>query len=112
MDQLCLFPHRFITRFSQTELILLTWISIIQQKHSDLASLQAQSTGEDSNSSDTAASDAGDIPLDGMNGSMEHSRTPTFPGSFLGLQGLLPGPSGLHGNDNFGEFLTNFFQYS
>jgi hypothetical protein len=70
---------------------------IIPQKHSDLASLQAQSTGEDSNSSDTAASDAGD----GLNGSLDHSRTPTFPGSFLGIPGFLPGPSGIHGSDNF-----------
>lgn len=69
-----------------------------------MQSLQAQSTGEDSNSSDTAASDAGDVQLETLNGSMEHSRTPTFHSSFLGLPGLLPGPSGLHGSDNFGEF--------
>lgn len=68
-----------------------------------MQSLQAQSTGEDSNSSDTVASDAGDVH-DGLNGSLDHSRTPTFPNSFLGLQnlpGLLPGPSGM--SDNFGE---------
>lgn len=72
-----------------------------------MASLQAQSAGEDSNSSD-AASDRGDLDshLDGLNGSMDHGRTPSFPGSFLGLQGLpglLPGPSGMHGSDNFGK---------
>jgi hypothetical protein len=74
------------------------------QKHSDLQSLQAQSTGEDSNSSDTVASDAGDVQMDGLNGSMDHSRTSSFANSFLGLQnipGLLPGPSGMP--DNFGE---------
>lgn len=71
--------------------------------------LQAQSTGEDSNSSDTVASDAGDTN-DVLNGSLDHSRTPTFPNSFLGLQnipGLLPGPSSM--NDNFGELKRNFF---
>ena len=58
-------------------------------------------SGEDSNSSDTAASDHGD-DIEGMNGNVEHTR-PSFP--FLGLQGipgLIPGPSGMHG-DNFGE---------
>ncbi|CAH1717784.1 unnamed protein product [Chironomus riparius] len=73
----------------------------IPTQHPDLQSLQAQSTGEDSNSSDTVASDAGDVH-DGLNGSLDHSRTPTFPNSFLGLQnlpGLLPGPSSM--SDNF-----------
>ncbi|XP_070506265.1 protein abrupt isoform X5 [Chironomus tepperi] len=73
----------------------------IPTQHPDLQSLQAQSTGEDSNSSDTVASDAGDVH-DGLNGSLDHSRTPTFQNSFLGLQnlpGLLPGPSGM--SDNF-----------
>lgn len=81
------------------------------QNHSDLASLQAQSTGEDSNSSDTAASDQGDGQMD-INGSMDmdhHSRTPTFGASFLGLPGLLPGTSGMHGGDNFGEFTIYYF---
>lgn len=80
-----------------------------------MATLQAQSTGEDSNSSDTAASDHGDMDMDGLNGSMEHQRH-SFPGAFLGLQGipgLLPGPSGMHGSDNFGKlnfiFYDNFF---
>lgn len=71
-----------------------------------MASLQAQSTGEDSNSSD--ASDRGDLdePMDGMNGSLDHARSSGFPSAFLGLQGipgLLPGPSGMHGADNFGK---------
>lgn len=77
-----------------------------KQSHPDLATLQAQSTGEDSNSSDTAASDHGDMDhMDGINGSMDHPRH-SFPG-FLGLQGipgLLPGPSGMHGADSFGKF--------
>ncbi|XP_058453780.1 protein abrupt isoform X2 [Malaya genurostris] len=67
--------------------------------HPDLLSLQAVASGEDSNSSDTAASDHGD-DIEGMNGNVEHTR-PSFP--FLGLQGipgLIPGPSGMHG-DNF-----------
>ncbi|XP_059617335.1 protein abrupt isoform X3 [Phlebotomus argentipes] len=76
------------------------------QKHSDLGSLQQQSNGEDSNSSEAASDreDSGmDGAMDGLNGSIEHSRTPSFPSAFLGLQGLplMPGPSGMHG-DNFG----------
>ncbi|XP_031633787.1 protein abrupt isoform X4 [Contarinia nasturtii] len=63
------------------------------KKHPDLTSLQAQSTGEDSNSSDhSAASDAGDYD-DTMNSSMDQRFS-----NFLGLQGipgLLPGPSGM-----------------
>lgn len=78
----------------------------LQKKHPDLASLQAQSTGEDSNSSDhSAASDTGDFD-DGMNGSMDQRFS-----NFLGLQGipgLLPGPSGMH-SDSFGKFQFNFF---
>uniref|UniRef100_A0A182NTQ5 BTB domain-containing protein n=1 Tax=Anopheles dirus TaxID=7168 RepID=A0A182NTQ5_9DIPT len=69
------------------------------QKHPDLLALQAAASGEDSNSSDTAASDHGD-DIEGLNGNIEHTR-PSFP--FLGLQGipgLIPGPSGMHG-DNF-----------
>lgn len=70
-----------------------------------MASLQAQSTGEDSNASDDVGSDRDDDgQMDGLNGSMD-PRTPTFPGAFLGLQGipgLLPGPSGMH-SDNFGK---------
>uniref|UniRef100_A0A182W7B8 BTB domain-containing protein n=1 Tax=Anopheles minimus TaxID=112268 RepID=A0A182W7B8_9DIPT len=71
----------------------------VPSKHPDLLSLQAVASGEDSNSSDTAASDHGD-DIEGLNGNLEHTR-PSFP--FLGLQGipgLIPGPSGMHG-DNF-----------
>ncbi|XP_062548513.1 protein abrupt-like isoform X1 [Armigeres subalbatus] len=71
----------------------------VPSKHPDLQSLQNAISGEDSNSSDTAASDHGD-DLEGINGNVEHTR-PSFP--FLGLQGipgLIPGPSGMHG-DNF-----------
>ncbi|XP_055713325.1 protein abrupt isoform X4 [Phlebotomus papatasi] len=66
---------------------------------------QQQSNGEDSNSSDAASDreDGMDNAMDGLNGSIEHSRTPSFPSAFLGLQGLplMPGPSGMHA-DNFG----------
>nr|XP_049464537.1 protein abrupt isoform X4 [Anopheles coluzzii] len=71
----------------------------VPSKHPDLLSLQTAASGEDSNSSDTAASDHGD-DIEGLNGNIEHTR-PSFP--FLGLQGipgLIPGPSGMHG-DNF-----------
>ncbi|XP_065083552.1 protein abrupt isoform X2 [Ochlerotatus camptorhynchus] len=71
----------------------------VPSKHPDLQSLQNAISGEDSNSSDTAASDHGD-DIEGINGNVEHTR-PSFP--FLGLQGipgLIPGPSGMHG-DNF-----------
>lgn len=67
-----------------------------------MASLQAQSTGEDSNGSDhSVASDDGE--LDDMNGSLDQRSFQNF----LGLQnipGLLPGPSGIHGADGFGKF--------
>lgn len=76
-----------------------------------MSTIQAQSTGEDSNSSDTAASDHGDLDhLDGMNGSLEQRHS--FPSGFLGLQGipgLLPGPSGMHGSDNFGKSTMFFY---
>lgn len=91
------------------------------------SSLQAQSTGEDSNSSDTAMSDHERDERDervtpktepsdyrdmmddhnpyGTNGGLMDQRTPTFPGALLGLQGLpglLPGPSGMHNSpDSF-----------
>uniref|UniRef100_A0A182F630 BTB domain-containing protein n=1 Tax=Anopheles albimanus TaxID=7167 RepID=A0A182F630_ANOAL len=71
----------------------------LPSKHADLL---LQASGEDSNSSDTAASDHGD-DIEGLNGNVEHTR-PSFP--FLqglqGIPGLIPGPSGMHG-DNFGE---------
>ncbi|ETN67626.1 hypothetical protein AND_000554 [Anopheles darlingi] len=70
----------------------------LPSKHADLL---LQASGEDSNSSDTAASDHGD-DIEGLNGNVEHTR-PSFP--FLqglqGIPGLIPGPSGMHG-DNFG----------
>lgn len=73
-----------------------------------MASLQAQSTGEDSNSSDhSAASDAGDFD-DGLNGSMDQRFS-----NFLGLQGipgLLPGPSGMHDN-SFGKFFIKIILF-
>lgn len=75
-----------------------------------MATLQAQSTGEDSNSSDTAASDHGDMDHMDLNGSMEHQRH-SFPGAFLGqlgIPGLLPGPSGMHGADSFGKLKIDF----
>lgn len=81
---------------------------LLQKKHPDLASLQAQSTGEDSNSSDhSAASDTGDYD-DTMNGSMDQRFS-----SFLGLQGipgLLPGPSGMH-SDSFGKSIKYHFSF-
>lgn len=78
----------------------------IIQQHPDLKSLQTQSTGEDSNSSDTMASDMGD-QNELLNGSMD-SRNSSFANSFLGIPGLLPGPSGM--SDNFGEF--RIFQFN
>lgn len=91
-----------------TGLFEFQFYKFLRKQHSDLQSLQAQSTGEDSNSSDTVASDAGDNQLDSMNGSMDHSRSAnSFANSFLGLQnlpGLLPGPSGMP--DNFGKSNT------
>ncbi|XP_055858398.1 protein abrupt isoform X2 [Episyrphus balteatus] len=78
------------------------------QKHPDLASLHAQSAGEESNSSDTEPSDRGDGQMDGtmdsLNGSLDNQRSHSFPSAFLGLQGipgLLPGPSGIHGGNDF-----------
>lgn len=80
----------------------------VNQKHPDLASLHAQSAGEESNSSDTEPSDRGDGQLDGtmdsMNGSLDNQRSHSFPSAFMGLQGipgLLPGPSGMHGGADF-----------
>ncbi|XP_017786125.1 PREDICTED: protein abrupt isoform X2 [Nicrophorus vespilloides] len=94
-----------------------------ERKGNSDSSLQAQSTGEDSNSSDTAMSDherdpvtpktePTDYPMmddhhpySTNGGLMDQTRTPTFPSALLSLQGLpglLPGPSGMHGGaDNF-----------
>ncbi|KAJ8686490.1 hypothetical protein QAD02_022284 [Eretmocerus hayati] len=67
--------------------------------------IQAQSTGEDSNSisdneEDTSNNDSmlnsvKTEPSDLLNDSLEHHRN-TFPAALLGLQGLMPGPSGIH----------------
>lgn len=59
---------------------------------------------QDSNdeSDDGQASDRDDDGMDSMNGSMEHNRA-AFPAGFLGMHPLMPGPSGMHG-DNFGEY--------
>ncbi|XP_012270017.1 broad-complex core protein isoform X4 [Orussus abietinus] len=66
---------------------------------------QAQSTGEDSNSMSDNEEDTSNNesilnsvktePADLLNDSMEHHRG-TFPAALLGLQGLMPGPSGIH----------------
>ncbi|XP_018561076.1 protein abrupt-like isoform X2 [Anoplophora glabripennis] len=96
---------------------------LTKEKGNSDSSIQAQSTGEDSNSSDTAISEHVDEPvtpktepsdypmLDDHHpfstngGIMDPSRTPGgFPGALLGLQGLgglMPGPSGMHNSDNF-----------
>ncbi|XP_037820227.1 protein abrupt-like isoform X2 [Lucilia sericata] len=74
----------------------------LQKQHPDMASLHAQSAGEDSNSSDTEPSDRGDAQHDGTMDSMDNQRSHSFPNAFLGLQGipgLLPGPSGMAAND-------------
>ncbi|XP_034943404.1 protein abrupt isoform X2 [Chelonus insularis] len=67
--------------------------------------IQAQSTGEDSNSvsdndedisnNDSILNSVKAEPNDILNDSMEHHRN-TFPAALLGLQGLMPGPSGIH----------------
>ncbi|RZC34474.1 hypothetical protein BDFB_003809, partial [Asbolus verrucosus] len=101
---------------------------LTKEKGNSDSSLQAQSTGEDSNSSDTAMSDHGDRvtpktepsdypmlddhhPFNTNGGLIDQTRTPTFPGALLGLQGLgglMPGPSGIHNStDNFGAAQAN-----
>lgn len=80
-----------------------------QQKHE-----LGQSAGEDSNSSDTEPSDRGDGQHDGTLDSLDNQRSHSFPNAFLGLQGipgLLPGPSGMGGND-FGELNKLCFYYT
>ncbi|XP_033231944.1 protein abrupt isoform X4 [Belonocnema kinseyi] len=79
--------------------------------------VQAQSTGEDSNSmsdneEDTSNNDSmlnsvKTEPSDLLNDSMEHHRS-SFPAALLGLQGLMPGPSGIHAanqDPNYGSAL-------
>ncbi|XP_051158386.1 broad-complex core protein isoforms 1/2/3/4/5 isoform X2 [Leptopilina boulardi] len=78
--------------------------------------LQAQSTGEDSNSmtdneEDTSNNDSilnsvKTEPSDILNDSLEHHRN-SFPAALLGLQGLMPGPSGIHAanqDPNYGRW--------
>ncbi|KAG5878843.1 hypothetical protein JTB14_018983 [Gonioctena quinquepunctata] len=97
---------------------------LTKEKGNSDSSIQAQSTGEDSNSSDTAMSEHGDEPVtpktepsdypmlddhhpfNTNGGIMDPSRTPGgFHNALLGLQGLgglMPGPSGMHTSpDNF-----------
>ncbi|CAH1104871.1 unnamed protein product [Psylliodes chrysocephalus] len=97
---------------------------MIKNKMNSDSSIQAQSAGEDSNSSDTAMSDHGDEPatlktepsdyplLDDHHpfstngGIMDPTRNPGgFHNALLGLQGLgglMPGPSGMHNSpDSF-----------
>ncbi|XP_076377374.1 protein abrupt isoform X1 [Megalopta genalis] len=67
--------------------------------------VQAQSTGEDSNSmsdneedmsnNDSILNSVKTEPSDILNDSMEHHRN-SFPAALLGLPGLIPGPSGIH----------------
>ncbi|XP_012270016.1 protein abrupt isoform X3 [Orussus abietinus] len=77
---------------------------------------QAQSTGEDSNSMSDNEEDTSNNesilnsvktePADLLNDSMEHHRG-TFPAALLGLQGLMPGPSGIHAanqDPNYGRW--------
>lgn len=85
----------------------------VNQKHPDLASLHAQSAGEESNSSDTEPSDRCDGQTDGtmdsINCSVDNQRSQSFSSAFLGLQGipgLLPGPSGIHGGNDFDSVLS------
>ncbi|XP_056635655.1 protein abrupt isoform X1 [Diorhabda sublineata] len=101
-----------------------TGTTLIKEKGHSESSIQAQSTGEDSNSSDTAISDHGDDPItpktepsdypmlddhhpfNTNGGIMDPSRGPGgFHNALLGLQGLgglMPGPSGMHNSqDNF-----------
>lgn len=89
------------------------------------SSLQLQSAGEESNSSDMEICDQknniqtklepNDYPLNliddqlmNANGSnlSDQPRTPTFPGSLLGLQGLLPGPSGMSSSSSVDNFVS------
>ncbi|XP_056635657.1 protein abrupt isoform X2 [Diorhabda sublineata] len=111
-----------------------TGTTLIKEKGHSESSIQAQSTGEDSNSSDTAISDHGDDPItpktepsdypmlddhhpfNTNGGIMDPSRGPGgFHNALLGLQGLgglMPGPSGMHNSqDNF-DGMTHHQQQS
>ncbi|XP_044004161.1 protein abrupt isoform X3 [Aphidius gifuensis] len=73
--------------------------------HTTSNNIQAQSIGEDSNSmsendeemsnNDSILNSVKTEPNDLLNDSMEHHRN-SFPAALLGLQGLMPGPSGIH----------------
>ncbi|XP_044579653.1 broad-complex core protein isoforms 1/2/3/4/5-like isoform X3 [Cotesia glomerata] len=73
--------------------------------HTPNNDIKAQSTGEDSNSAsdndeemsnnDSILNSVKAEPNDILNDSLEHHRG-TFPAALLGLQGLMPGPSGIH----------------
>ncbi|XP_076644109.1 uncharacterized protein LOC143354156 isoform X2 [Halictus rubicundus] len=78
--------------------------------------VQAQSTGEDSNSmsdneedmsnNDSILNSVKTEPSDILNDSMEHHRN-SFPATLLGLPGLIPGPSGIHAanqDPNYGRW--------
>lgn len=47
---------------------------------------------------------------DGLNGSMDQRHSFNFLG-LQGIPGLIPGPSGMHGADSFGEFTYTQFVY-
>ncbi|XP_046736674.1 protein abrupt-like isoform X6 [Diprion similis] len=76
------------------------------QKGNHDNSLQAQSTGEDSNSLSDNEEDISNNesilnsvktePADMLNDPVEQHHRNTFPAALLGLQGLMPGPSGIH----------------
>ncbi|XP_063979505.1 protein abrupt-like isoform X4 [Diachasmimorpha longicaudata] len=86
--------------------------------HTPANNIQAQSTGEDSNSmsdndeemsnNDSILNSVKTEPNDILNDSMEHHRN-SFPAALLGLQGLMPGPSGIHAanqDPNYGTVMT------
>ncbi|XP_044004146.1 protein abrupt isoform X2 [Aphidius gifuensis] len=84
--------------------------------HTTSNNIQAQSIGEDSNSmsendeemsnNDSILNSVKTEPNDLLNDSMEHHRN-SFPAALLGLQGLMPGPSGIHAanqDPNYGRW--------
>ncbi|XP_044004176.1 protein abrupt isoform X4 [Aphidius gifuensis] len=86
--------------------------------HTTSNNIQAQSIGEDSNSmsendeemsnNDSILNSVKTEPNDLLNDSMEHHRN-SFPAALLGLQGLMPGPSGIHAanqDPNYGSVVS------
>lgn len=88
----CIIQHRYL------------YIQPLLQKINSESSMQAHSTGDESNSSDTAMSDHHDTitpkteisdypmlddhhPYSSNGGLMDQNRPPSFPGGLLGLQG-------------------------